>query len=134
MKVLADTSIWVDYLRHGADGSAWHLDDLLAQGDVVVCGPVVAELIGGTSARDRSALWRALESLPWAPLDQTQWRHAGEVSAQLRDRGMTVPLTDVEIAAAAADAGAAVWSHDSDFKRIAPVLPDLVLYQLPPIL
>lgn len=131
MKVLADTSIWVDYLRHGSQGSAKHLQDLLVQDDVVVCGPVVAELLGGTSAVDRYALWRVLQSLPWAPLDQAEWRRVGEVTALLRDRGLTVPLSNIEIAVAAAAVGASIWSRDSDFERVARVVSELVLYQVP---
>jgi predicted nucleic acid-binding protein len=45
------------------------------------------------------------------------------VLAELRDRGLHVPLTDVEIAVAAEAANASLWTRDSDFQRIADVLP-----------
>ena len=37
MTVLADTSVWVEYLRKGRPSSAARLDDLLVAGEIVVC-------------------------------------------------------------------------------------------------
>jgi predicted nucleic acid-binding protein len=91
----------------------------------VVCGPVVAELLAGTAAARRTELWALLSGLPWAPLGSEEWRRVGEVAAALRDRGASVPLTDIQIGVAAAGAGARLWSRDSDFVRIGSVLPEL---------
>jgi predicted nucleic acid-binding protein len=123
--VLADTSIWVDYLRRGASGRHSRLDSLLADGEVVLCGPVVAELLAGVADERRDELWRLLSSLPWAELGRLQWRSVGEVASKLRARGATTALTDIEIAVAAAHAGALLWSADRDFDRIAGDLPGL---------
>lgn len=125
MTVLADTSVWVDYLRNGPEGRAEALDGLLAERDVVVCGPVVAELLAGTAPRHREELRRLFDGLPWADLDRPQWHRVGEVAAVLRGRGETVALTDVEIAVAAEQAGAALWSDDTDFERIEGVMDAL---------
>ena len=53
----------------------------------------------------------------------------GEVARSLRQRGETLPLTDLVIAVAAARAGYTLWSLDSDFERIVPVQDGLELYQ-----
>jgi predicted nucleic acid-binding protein len=90
-----------------------------------VCGPVIAELLKGARRPDRDTLWAFLRSLPWAPLEQEQWHRVGEVSAQLRERGASVPLTDVIIAASCTAAPAQLWTRDGDFDRIAPVMPEL---------
>lgn len=131
MKVLPDTSIWVEYLRRGDMGDAWHLDALLLTGEVVVCGPVVAELLAGTKRRDRDELWLSLRSLPWAELGHVEWRRVGQTAGDLRERGQTVPLTDVQIAVSATSMNAGLWTHDSDFQCIAAVLGDLQIYQPP---
>lgn len=128
MIVLPDTSIWVDYLSTGADGPAAPLDRLLAAESVVVCGPVLAELLAGTAARDRDALWHAVAALPWAELDHEAWRLVGELAFELRRAGLSLPLTDIEIAVASADCGAALWTRDEDFHRLHPHLPSLQLY------
>lgn len=61
---LADSSIWVDYLRYGSahpDGS--ELQEALDAGTLVTCGPVVAELLAGTREGDRPRLADALRAL-----------------------------------------------------------------------
>lgn len=129
MRVVPDTSVWVDYLRHGQQGQSWHLDDLLRMSAIAVCGPVVAELLAGTRQPERSELWSLLRALPWTPLGHEHWRQAGEVAAVLREHGISVPLTDVEIAVSASAADATVWTRDRDFERMVSVLPQLKLYQ-----
>ena len=123
MTVLADTSVWVEYLRRGKGSKSARLDDLLAAGEVLVCGPVVAELLAGAKPPDRGRLWLLLTGLPWADLGPVQWQSVGETAARLRERGETVALTDVEIAVADADSAARLWTRDSDFKRVRAVLP-----------
>ena len=130
MTVLPDTSIWVDYLRKGEAGTAWALDELLRTRAVVICGPVVAELLSGARRNDRPDLWALFQGLPWAPLERNEWRRVGEVAAALHEHGMTAALTDVEIAVSAVSAGAALWTRDSDFERIGQVLPELRRYIL----
>ena len=127
MKLLVDTSIWVDYLR-GADarlGDA--LDGYLDQESVLMCGPVIAEVLAGTAPEQREETWLALGNLPWAELDQLAWRQIGEAAYELRRRGISLPLTDVVISVAALNAEADVWTRDADFARIREALPDLRL-------
>jgi predicted nucleic acid-binding protein len=126
--VLADTSVWVQYLRQGRGGKAARLDDLLVQGEVVICGPVVAELLAGTPPGSRAELVALLNALPWADLGRAEWARVGEVAAQLRQQGITTALTDIEIAIAATRVHAELWTHDSDFSRIATVLDSLSLF------
>lgn len=127
MKVLPDTSVWVDYLRSGAAGPAGALDELLAGGSVLVCGPVLAELLAGAAPEHREGLWLALGSLPWAELDHGAWRRVGELAYQLRRGGISVALTDLVIAVACVRAEATLWTRDRDFERVRDVLPELRL-------
>lgn len=127
MRVVPDTSVWVEYLRRGARGWAAELDELLERGEVLMCGPVLAELLAGLPADRRSAFWVRWQALPWAELERSSWLRAGAVAGDLRRRGATVPLTDVVIAVAAARAGAAVWSADAAFERVTGVMDDLTL-------
>lgn len=128
MKVVADTSVWVAFLRSGARGAAAHLDQLLAQQSVAVCGPVVAEILAGASSRDRLELRSLFAGLPWAEIDRSSWARVGDVAAELRERGDTVPLTDIEIAVSAEVADARLWSWDKDFDRVARVMTGLQLF------
>lgn len=91
----------------------------------MICGPVTAELLAGVNDGRRIELWRMLASLTWIELGPDDWRRVGQVSADLRRSGGRVPLIDVAIAIAAVAADAHLWTRDSDFDRIAEVLPEL---------
>lgn len=128
MATLPDTSVWIDYLRHGVQGTGARLDGLLADGDVLICGPVAAELTSGVADEaERAELWRLLSGLSWAGLDRVGWLRVAEVKHALDRAGTTVALTDIEIAVCGSQAGAAVWSFDSDFRRLAEAMPELSL-------
>lgn len=128
--LLPDTSIWVEYLRDGASSSAGRLlAPAVASGDVLACGPVVAELLAGASPSDREPLNEVLSGLAWAELGRREWTAVGRMAAELRAAGATVPLTDVEIAVAAISAGAELITLDSDFERIAGVDPRLRMHR-----
>lgn len=96
---------------------------------MLVCGPVLAELLAGTSEAQREEVWRTLIALPWADLDSAAWRETGFVAHALRHAGQMIPLTDVMIAVACVRAQALLWTRDRDFERIQKVLPALQLYE-----
>jgi predicted nucleic acid-binding protein len=127
VKLLADTSVWIEYLRYGTRGWAAELDELLHRGEVLMCGTVSAELLAGLPPDRRSAFWVRWQALPWADLQRASWLRVGVLAGDLRRRGATVPLTDIVIAVAAAGAGAALWSADADFERLTGVMEDLTL-------
>ena len=129
MTVLADTSIWVDYLRRGRRSEAGRLDELLVAGEVVVCGPVVGEILAGTKTSDRSTLWVLFAGRPWANLGPVQWRSVGDAAGRLRGRGETTALTDIEIAVAAIDSSSQLWTRDEDFQRVRGVLRALRFFE-----
>jgi predicted nucleic acid-binding protein len=126
--VLPDTSVWIPYFRSrsGADGD--HLEALIAAREVVVCGPVLAELLAGAGEAQREAIAGTVGGLPLAELDRAAWEGVGQLARRLRRAGQTLPLTDLAIAVAAARGGHTLWSLDSDFERIAPALDGLELH------
>lgn len=125
--MLPDTSVWVAYLRAGAEGITRELRAALERREVLACGPVVAELVAGARPQDRQTLLSSLGGLRWAGLDRRAWQSVGLLAAELRDRGQVLPLTDVEIAVAAHGARAALWTADRDFERLAGLLDGLEL-------
>jgi predicted nucleic acid-binding protein len=129
--VLPDTSIWVGFFRNSPQAGADHLASLIAEGEVAVCGPVLAELLAGTREDQRPGLLETLLGLPWAELDLEAWLRVGETAARLRGSGTSLPLTDLTIAAAAVRGEHALWTDDSDFERIEAVLAGLRLYRPP---
>ncbi len=129
MTVLADTAIWVDFLKVGARGPAADLAILLRDREVVLCGQVVAELLAGTQPRQREGLWTLLSGLPWLELRPRGWRRVGELAGDARRRGYTLPLTDVQIAVLALENRVELWSRDAHFTQISASVPELCLFE-----
>jgi predicted nucleic acid-binding protein len=127
--VLPDTSVWIPYFRSVSGDDGDHLEGLIADGEVAICGPVLAELLAGAGDGGQASIMDTVGSLPFAVLDRVPWQEVGAVAHRLRRSGQRLPLTDLAIAVAAANAGYALWSLDSDFERIAPVLDGLELYR-----
>jgi predicted nucleic acid-binding protein len=128
VNLLPDTSVWIDYLRGRDESTVAELDRYLERESVFTCGPVMAELLAGTTPDRRDDLWLAIGSLPWAEIDQPAWRSIGEVANDLRRTGVSVPFTDIAIAVAAVGAEARLWTNDRDFQRIQEVVPALELH------
>lgn len=130
--VLPDTSIWVAYLRAGSDALTRDLNRFLERGEVVICGPVAAELAAGARKTDRQTLLSTFSGLAWADLDRRAWQSVGLLAAELRDRGETLALTDLEIAVAAQTAGATLWTTDRHFERLTALVDGLDLRLVAP--
>jgi predicted nucleic acid-binding protein len=128
VRVLPDTSVWVDYLRGRDPAVVAALDSYLDRESVLICGPVVAELLAGTAPSQLEELWLAVGSLPWADLDRAGWREVGRVAGHLRRSGVSVAFTDVTIAVATVRSDADLWTRDRDFERIHQALPALRLH------
>jgi hypothetical protein len=126
--VLPDTSIWIPYFRSGGGAEGDRLEALIEAGEVALCGPVFAELLGGAGEAQRASIVDTAGGLPWAGLDRAAWQDIGALAHRLRLAGQALPLTDLAIAVAAARSGYVLWSLDSDFERIAPALEGLELY------
>lgn len=122
--ILADTSVWIDYLRGTRSAATDELDERLAAHDVLMCGPVATELLTGVKTKERMRLWDTLSAMAWADIGPTEWFVAGDLRAELRQQGIQVTLADVLIAAAGANR-ATLWTRDHDFQRIAEVLDQL---------
>lgn len=80
--IIADTSVWIEYLRRAEAGWAWELDELLARGELMTCGPILTELVAGVPRERRSDYALRLRALPWSGLDRDGWLRAGPASPQ----------------------------------------------------
>ena len=121
MRVLADTSAWIEYLRRTGSPANIAVRRLLASQELLVTDVVTLELMAG--ARDDAdelrleALLATAEATPVIPED---WRAAARLQRRCRARGETVRRSaDCLIGAVALRVGVPVLHADADFEVLA---------------
>jgi predicted nucleic acid-binding protein len=123
--VIADTSVWIPFFNRSDSSEKAAIDLLIDADEVALVGVVLAELLQGCrTSSERNTLSDALLALPYYEVDQSTWLRVGDLSAALLRKGVTVPLSDLIIAALAIERDSRVYSLDTHFKRI----PGLHLY------
>jgi hypothetical protein len=121
-RIIVDTTIWIEFFRSPDSTVANHLKDLLRQRRVVMVGMVMAEILQGVKApKEANLVLTSFTKLPYSEMTKDRWQQAGEISASLRKKGTTIPLSDLVIAACALAEGHEVYTLDPHFKRIPGV-------------
>jgi predicted nucleic acid-binding protein len=115
--VLIDTSAWLFALRKDFIPSIKNRIELLLKNDLVLTtGIIKLELLGGTkNEKEFERLKSSLDSLDYVTTGEIQWTKAYEMAFDLRRKGVTVPFTDILIAACALTADAVVMHADAHF-------------------
>lgn len=127
MKIIVDTSVWIEYLKNNSI-VAENLDQHLLAGNILIVGPVIAELLqGARTEKDYHALKNSIDGVPFIETGLQDWTFAGSISFKLRRKGLTVPITDCLIAAVAIRQNASVMSYGRHFAKI----PNLILERIP---
>ena len=120
---LIDTSAWIEQLRRGGDTAIRRqVETLLAAGDGAWCPLVRLELWNGARGMaERSVLQEMETTLPSLGMEAAVWDRAVALAAGARAKGITVPATDLLVAACAHHHGAALLHYDGHFDQIAEV-------------
>lgn len=119
--VVVDTSVWIDFFCTPDSPWATTLEQLIAEHNrVVLCGIVLQEILQGIRDDSTFALTRdRLCRLPFLQATRESHLQAADIYRRLRSRGITVPSTDVAIAALAIDNQVELFSKDHHFNLIA---------------
>jgi predicted nucleic acid-binding protein len=116
--ILADTSVWIEHLRHGEP----RLRAALEAERVLMHPFVIGELACG-NLRERDSLLELLRRLPVVPMATEQEAHSLLARRNLMGRG--IGWIDVHLLASTALAAPArLWTQD---KRLAMIAADLKL-------
>lgn len=118
---LIDTSAWLFALRRNFHPAVKErIDALLKENDVAIIGIIQLELLGGAKFEEEyTRLKTRLESLYFIESIKSVWDTASKLAFDLRRKGVTVPHTDIYIAAAAIQENAVLLHADSHFDHIA---------------
>lgn len=121
MKTIVDTSVWIEYFKEATD-IVPIVDEGLLAGTVFMVGPVLTELLQGVKTnKELEKLEGCIDAVPFFECRYTDWHLAGVLSFKLRKEGVTIPLTDLIIAALSINNGASVHTFDHHFKLIPGV-------------
>ena len=123
-RILPDTCAWIDFFRGRPTPLAEALGDSLMRVEVVTCGVVFYELLQGIKNQSEEVLVQnAFQALSHLEMTRELWISAGQLSAQLRSSGHTLPFSDILIATIALDSGSAILTIDRHFEPV----PGLVI-------
>ena len=119
--ILVDTSAWIDALRKDGDPEVLAaVKSLTADGAAVLCDMVRLELWNGAHGKAERKFLAGLErELECAPTTVEVWQTAIDLADVCRRKGVTVPATDLLIAACAELHGLGLLHNDTHFDQIA---------------
>lgn len=122
MRVLVDTSVWVDFFNQHDSAEAEMLVRLIREeADLLTCGVIAAEFLQGIRRRETLAkLERHFCDMDWLTPRQPQtYLSAAALFRQLRAGGITVRSTiDCVIARLAEEHDALLLAKDRDLRLI----------------
>ena len=115
--ILVDSSAWIHLLRPDGDPRVRaRVERALQAGEACWCPVVRLELWKGASGdHDKRVLGDFERLLPELPINAQVWDAAYNLARRARAAGMTIPVTDLLIAACARHHGAELEHADTDF-------------------
>ena len=121
MKVLVDTTIWIDFFRGTSSLKVALLEDLIEKrADICCCGFILTEVRQGIrEEKELVATKRLFDGLIYLPGDRSTFELAATIYRELRRKGSTIRNSiDCLIAAIVVQNGVAFLENDRDFHYI----------------
>ena len=118
---LIDTSAWLLALRKDFIPEVKDRIDRLLKHDVVITtGIIKLEIIGGArTQKEFQRLKNRFNALDDIGMDDSVWQKACELGFKLRRKGVTIPHTDILVAACALQSGSIIVHADTHFDMMA---------------
>jgi len=119
---LVDTSVWIFALRKDfVPPIKERIGELLKDHVVLINGMTKLEILGGVKTKKEfERLKTRLDSLYEVAINSMVWQIAYKIAFELRRKGITVPYTDILIAACALKSRAVLIHADRHFDLMAP--------------
>lgn len=122
---LIDTSVWIFALKKNFNPFIKErIDKILAESDVAINGIIQLELLSGAKTeKEYRRLKSRLDALSYIESDRTLWDSASHLAFDLKRSRVSIPYTDIFIAASAIHENAILLHADSHFDTIANYSP-----------
>lgn len=125
--ILIDSNILIDYYRNRKSELAKKIDSM----KIAICGVVKSEVLHGAKTNEElDNILSSFTTFDLLPTDEYDFEGVGLILKNLRENGVTVPLTDVMIAFCAMKYDVPVWTQDGHFRLIQGLYPELALFNL----
>ncbi len=126
-RILIDTSAWIVSFKKASDPRLKEfLKSSILSGLAVTAPIIILELLQGCrTTKEKDALRSKLESLDVLSISQPVWERGYEIAFALRRKGLTIPTTDLIIAALAIENKSTILHHDEHYEMIAQHCPAL---------
>lgn len=119
---LIDTSSWVEYLRARDSEAGDSVEVLVLSGQAAWCDLTLVELWHGVrGAREKRELAEMENEIERIPVNAEVWRLAQRLARRCREKGITVPISDIVIAACAVAHKLELEHCDKHFADILPL-------------
>ena len=124
VSVIVDTCIWIEYFK-GFPKIKEDLATLISEHSLCLCGIVIYELFQGIKdSKEKEMVKSDLEAFPYLEMNRSTWERAANLSLTLRNKGITIPSSDLILASLATENRCMVFTKDAHFDKI----PDISLY------
>lgn len=121
MKVLVDTTVWIDFFRGTESENVAKLEEAIrSRADICCCGFVLTEVLQGIKdEKELVSTKRLFEGLIYLEDDRSTFELAATIYRELRREGTTIRNSiDCLIAATVIQHGVAFLENDRDYKFI----------------
>ena len=119
---LVDTSSWVEYLRGRESEAGDRVEVLVLSGEAAWCDMTLVELWHGVrGAKEKRELAEMENEIECVPVNEAVWRLASKLALRCREKGVTVPTSDIVIAACGAAHKLELEHCDGHFDDILPL-------------
>lgn len=119
---LVDTSAWVEYLRPGLSEVGERVEALVLSDDAAWCDMVLLELWKGARGQaEKRKIEELRDTVHRLETTAEVWELAHRLATRCRDKGRTIPATDILVAACATCHGVGLEQKDSHFNEIMPL-------------
>jgi len=119
---LVDTSSWVEYLRGRESEDGDRVEVLVLSGEAAWCDMTLVELWQGVRGTKEKRELAGMEGeIQRVPVNEAAWRLASRLALRCREKGITVPASDIIIAACATVHHLELEYCDGHFDAILPL-------------
>ncbi|MCI0442542.1 PIN domain-containing protein [bacterium] len=116
-----DTSVWVDFFRGKNKKIGEEIQSLLDSDEIILAAPVRIEILSGCSKNNFKQLRQLLSALPVFYPKSTTWERIESWIEDAIFSGEKFGMGDLLIASIAVDQNSAIWSLDTDFRRMEKI-------------